>query len=95
MHLVGSHDKNPDLFADNDGSADENGDNKLDGDDDNGVDMTEIHNRVHSATPCNVLRVQSLLWKVAKHCKCTSLVLTTRILIYLLMMVMKMVRDET
>ena len=26
MHLVRSHDKTPDLFADNDGSSDENGD---------------------------------------------------------------------
>ena len=29
MHLIGSHDKNPDLFADNDGSADENADDAV------------------------------------------------------------------
>ena len=53
MHLIDSHDKNPDLFADNDGSADEtgddavwkhdnSGDDNLDGDDDNGDDVIEI-----------------------------------------------------
>ena len=29
MHLVRSHDKTPDLFADNDGSSDENGDDAV------------------------------------------------------------------
>ena len=63
MHLIGSHDKNPDLFADNDGSADENaddatskydnsGDDNLDGDDDNGDNMTEIFMWVLCSTQC-------------------------------------------